>query len=68
MNFPDEPFYRAIYWLINTPGLGGIIALLVGGGAITLYSLTVRWVMRGGAADESDVYTYPTTSLLDHGE
>lgn len=68
MNFPDEPFFRSIFWIINTPGIGGIVASLIGVGAITLYSLAVRWVINGGNADEAEVYTFPTATLLHHGE
>ena len=68
MNFPDEPITRALYWIINTPGVGGIAALLVGGGSITAYLLTLRWIVLGSRADEDDEYVYPTPSLLGHGQ
>ena len=66
MNFPDNPLFRLLYWIINTPGIGGITVLLVGGGSVTMYLLTLRWISRGSQADEPDVYTFPTSTLLGH--
>lgn len=69
MNFPmDFPLFRFLYWLINTAGVGGITVLLVGGGSLTVYFLTLRWIARGAKADEVEVYAFPTSTLLDHGE
>jgi hypothetical protein len=69
MNFPmDFPLFRLLYWLINTPGNGGIAVLLVGGGSLTAYFLVLRWITSGSQADEVDVYTFPTPSLLEHDE
>jgi hypothetical protein len=67
MNFPDEPIIRFLHWIINTPGMGGLAALLVGGSSITGYLLTVRWIRQGAKVDEWDEYTYPTPALLGHG-
>ncbi|MDX1688150.1 MAG: hypothetical protein R3248_09230 [Candidatus Promineifilaceae bacterium] len=67
--FPSEfPLFRFMYWLINTAGLGGIAALVLGGGSLTAYFLTLRWIIRGGEADEVQTYTYPTHTLLEHDE
>jgi hypothetical protein len=69
MNFPmDFPLFRFLYWLINTPGNGGIAVLLVGGGSLTAYFLALRWITRGAQADEAEVYAFPTSSLLGHDE
>lgn len=69
MNFPMEyPLFQFLYWLINTPGNGGITVLLVGGGSLTAYFLALRWISRGAEADEAEVYTFPTPSLLEHDE
>ena len=69
MNFPMEnPLFQFLYWLINTAGVGGIIVLLIGGGALTAYLLTLRWIVRGAGADEVEVYTFPTSTLLKHSE
>ncbi len=69
MNFPMEnPLFRLFYWLINTAGVGGATVLLMAGGLLAASLLTVWWVTRGAKADESEVYTFPTSTLLDHGD
>jgi hypothetical protein len=69
MNFPmEDPLFRFLYWLINTAGVGGITVLLVGGGSLTAYFLTLRWITRGAEADEVEVYPFPTSTLLEHSE
>lgn len=69
MNFPMEfPLFRFLYWLINTPGVGGMTVLLIVGGSLAIYFSTLRWIARGGQTDEAEVYTYPTSSLLDQSE
>ncbi|MEK6256098.1 MAG: hypothetical protein N2C13_02125 [Chloroflexota bacterium] len=67
MNFPDTPFFTLIYWLINTPGLGGIIAILLGPGIMLAVGFTLRWIMRGSQESEPEEFSYPTATLLhDH--
>lgn len=67
--FPSEnPLFYYIYLLINTPGFGGIAALLLGGTSVTIYLLTLRWIARGADADEIQTYTYPTPALHEHEE
>jgi hypothetical protein len=67
MNFPlDYPLFRLVYWLVDTAGIGGIIALLVGGGSLTIYLLTLRWIAKGGDVDDPETYVFPTSTLLDH--
>lgn len=67
MNFPLEyPFYQLLYWLVNTVGVGGIAAALVGGGSILAYGLTLLWIRRGGDADDPETYSYPTPTLVGH--
>jgi hypothetical protein len=67
MNFPmDNPIFQFFYWLIDTPGLGGIAAGFVAAGSVMAYALTLRWIRRGAAADEREVYAYPTPALLEH--
>jgi hypothetical protein len=69
VNFPMEyPLFRFLYWLINTPGIGGIAVLLVGGGSLTAYFLALRWITRSTQSDDAEVYTFPTPSLLEHDE
>lgn len=67
MNFPMEyPVFRFLYWLINTAGLGGIIAIVLGAGSAISYLLTLRWIKRGAEANEPETYAYPTPALLGH--
>lgn len=65
MNFPlDNPIMQFFYWLVNTPGIGGFIALLLGSSSILVYTLMLRWIKRGGEIkDEVETYTYPTPGL-----
>jgi hypothetical protein len=66
MNFPLEyPIFKFFYWLVDTPGVGSVLALLAGGGSILSYSLVLRWITRPDH-DESEVYSYPTPALHDH--
>lgn len=68
MNFPMEyPFFRFLYWLVNTAGVGGIIAALAGGGAVLAYGLVLQWIRQGAEVEERETYTYPTPALHDHG-
>ena len=65
MNFPMQyPFFQFLYALLDTPGLGGILAVMMGGGSILAYALTLRWIAQGGGAAETETYAYPTPSLL----
>ena len=67
MNFPMEyPIFQFFYWLVNTTGLGGIVVALVGGGSVLAYALTLRWITRGGEAQETETYAYPTPTLSRH--
>lgn len=67
MNFPMEyPLMRFLYWLINTPGIGGVIVGLVGTGSMVAYSLTLFWIKQGGDAEELEAYAYPTPALHSH--
>jgi hypothetical protein len=68
MNFPDEPFFRFVYWIINTPSIGGLVVVLASGAMLISALVILYWVMRGAQADESDVYVYPTETLLGHDE
>lgn len=40
------------YWLINTPGIGGLIVVLVIISLLLIYSRTLYWIHQGGQADE----------------
>jgi hypothetical protein len=67
MRFPlDSSIFQFFYWLVDTPGLGGlfvglIMILWVGAAAGAL-----RWIARGALADEPEEYAYPTPALHKH--
>lgn len=64
MNIPfDNPVIQFLYWLLHTPGLGGIAVLLVGSGSILAYGLTLRWINAGGEVEEVETFAYPTPTL-----
>ena len=64
MNFPMEfPIFQFFYWLVNTPGLGGIVVALVGGGSVLAYSLALYWIRLGAQVEETETYSYPTPAL-----
>lgn len=65
-NFPDSPLFEFVYWLINTPGLGGIMASMVGGGILLVVGATLRWISKGGQAPETEEFAYPTPALHSH--
>lgn len=39
------------YAFINTPGVGGVIIMLVFGTAVVLYYLLTRWIIAGGESE-----------------
>jgi hypothetical protein len=63
MNFPDNLLFAFLYWLINTPGLGGIIVGMLGVGMMLSVGLTLRWIVQGGELKEPEEYAYPTPAL-----
>ncbi len=63
MSFPENPLFAFFYWLINTPGMGGITVGLLALGIVITVSLVLRWIVRGGQVEESEVYVYPTPAL-----
>lgn len=66
IDYPDNPFVKFLFWLINTPGLGGIMASLLGGGLLLAIGVTLRWISNGGQVSESEEYAYPTPALHSH--
>ncbi len=52
MNFPNEPLFRFFYWLVNTPGIGSAVILLLIGIAVSMFVLTLRWI--ASARDENE--------------
>jgi len=66
MNFPLEyGFFRLIYWILNTPGVGGVVALLIGGGIVSLVLLALQWITSAGNVDDDSLYSFPTSTLLE---
>jgi hypothetical protein len=64
MNFPiDNPIFRFFYWLVNTPGLGGIVVGILAGSLLLTYGTVLRWISNGAQSKESETFTYPTSSL-----
>lgn len=69
MDIPfDNPIIQFFYWLLHTPGLGGMMVLLVGSGSIIAYSLTLRWIRAGGEVEEEETFAYPTPALTHQHE
>jgi len=67
MNFPlDQPIFRFFYWLMNTPGVGGVVVVLIVVLSVLIYTGTLFWIARGGQADEPETYAYPTSTLHQH--
>lgn len=67
MTFPMEyPIFQFFYWLVNTPGLGGVGVALLGAGSVLAYGLILLWIRKGAQADEADIYAYPTPALHRH--
>lgn len=66
MGFPDNSLFRFFYWLVNTPGLGGLIVGLIVVGSVSGAGSALRWIARGAQADEAETYAYPTPALHDH--
>ena len=64
MNFPmTQPIFQFFYWLVNTPGLGGVVLLLLIPGAALAAFFTLNWISKGRQAKESETYSYPTPSI-----
>ena len=66
MNFPREiPVVEFLFWLINTAGVGGFIAIAIAVGLLIALVIMFRWIWRGGQVDERRTYAFPTPSLHD---
>ncbi len=64
MNFPmDEPLFQFLYWIINTPGVGGIVVAVETILIVIAVSLSLRWIKRGADAPEREQFAYPTPAL-----
>jgi len=67
MIFPmDNPFFQFLFWVVDTPGIGGIAVALVAVISVSFYASALYWVARGAQVDEPDTYAYPTPTLLEH--
>ncbi len=67
MNFPlDQPIFQFFYWLMNTPGVGGVVVVLIVVLSALIYAGTLFWIARGSQADEPETYAYPTSTLHQH--
>ncbi len=40
------------YWLINTPGIGGIVVLMAFAILLVVYARVLRWILDGGREAE----------------
>ena len=63
---PDTPILRFIFWLVNTPGLGGLAVGAIVAGSLASFAAALRWIARGAAVAEGSVYAYPTPALHEH--
>jgi len=69
MNWPmDQPFFQAVYFLVNTAGIGGIAVGLIATFSIVAYALTLRSVVKESDAPEREEYAYPTPTLTHEHE
>ena len=67
MNFPStQPLFEFFYWLVNTPGLGGIVLIALVSGVLAAAITTFRWIHAGGKGEETETYSYPTPPLYNH--
>lgn len=66
MNFPDNPIFQFLYWLVDTPGLGGLIVGLIVIISVSAFGGALSWIAQGAQADERETYAYPTPALHDH--
>ncbi|MCP4210264.1 MAG: hypothetical protein GY764_02190 [Halieaceae bacterium] len=64
MNFPmDNPFFQFLYWIMNTPGIGGIVVVVEATLIVIAVSLSLRWINKGADAPEKEQFAYPTSAL-----
>jgi len=64
MNWPmDVAFFRFMYFIVNTAGIGGILVGLISAISITAYALTLRNIAKSASEPETEEYAYPTPRL-----
>jgi hypothetical protein len=66
VNFPDTPVFQFFYWLVNTPGLGGVAVGLIVIISVGAVGSALAWIARGAQANEPETYAYPTPALHEH--
>lgn len=66
MNFPDSPIFKIFYWIVNTPGMGGLMVGLIVIVSVSAAGSALRGITQGAYADEVETYAYPTLALHDH--
>jgi hypothetical protein len=64
--FLDNPLFRFLYWILNTPGVGAFVVVGLGASLLLVYGRVLRWITNGGKAIESSIYSYPTQTLHRH--
>lgn len=63
MNFPLQyPLFQFFYWLVNTPSVGGVIVILVGGACTTGAFLLLRWISLAAKSEASEAFSFPDFS------
>jgi hypothetical protein len=63
VGFPDTPVFQFFHWLVNTPGLGGLVVgfiVIVSVGAV---GSALSWIVAGAQVDELETYAHPTPAL-----
>jgi hypothetical protein len=63
MNFPDQPLFHLLYFVVNTAGVGSLIVALIALGSLSAYFMTLRWIRNAAQEEELEEYAYPTPSL-----
>jgi hypothetical protein len=61
MNFPLQyPIFQFFYWLVNTPGVGGTLVIIIGGLCSAGAFLILRWISRAAKIGESETSSFPS--------
>ncbi len=63
---PDTTAIRLLFWLLNTPGVGGAAVMGIAGTCALCCVATLRCIARGSKTGETATYSYPTSTLLEH--
>jgi len=61
MNFPLEyPIFQFFYWLVNTPGVGGMLVIIIGGVCTAGAFFILRWIALAAKIGESETSSFPS--------